>query len=75
MDNCLKPKDFCAANSGAATGVYRETQIIWARADFTLHGICNIDTLTLAIVNPLVHWIIVRWISGGSQDVRTERVP
>jgi hypothetical protein len=91
-------KDFYAANSGTATGVYRETQILWAVAvgalgyaalilyalrgsaaslnvasgakagaivgaliwlcaDFTLYGISNINTLTLAIVDPLVELV------------------
>jgi uncharacterized membrane protein len=91
-------KDFYAANSGSATGVYRDTQIlwavavgalayaaliifalrgsaaslnlasgaktgaivgalIWACADFTLYGISNINTLTLAIVDPLVELV------------------
>jgi uncharacterized membrane protein len=91
-------KDFYAANSGTATGVYREAQImwavavgalayaalilyalrgsaaslnvasaakvgatvgflIWACADFTLYGISNINTLTLAVVDPLVELV------------------
>ena len=91
-------KDFYAANSGTATGVNRETQIIWAVAvgalayaalilyalrgsaaslnvasgaktgaivgaliwacaDFTLYGISNINTLTLAVVDPLVELV------------------
>jgi hypothetical protein len=91
-------KGFYASNSGTATGVYRETQIVWAVAvgalayaalilyalrgsatslnlatgakvgatvglliwlcaDFTLYGISNINTLTLAIVDPLVELV------------------
>ncbi len=91
-------KDFYAANSGTATNVYRETQVlwavgvgalayaalilfalrgsaaavnvasgaktgaivgalIWACADFTLYGISNINTLTLAVVDPLVELV------------------
>jgi hypothetical protein len=91
-------KDFYAANSGSATGVYRDTQILWAVAigalayaalihyalranaaslnvgscakagaavgfliwlcaDFTLYGISNMNTLTLAIVDPLVELV------------------
>jgi hypothetical protein len=91
-------KDFYAANSGTATGVYREAQImwavavgalayaalilyalrgsaaslnvasaakvgatvgflIWACADFTLYGISNINTLTLAVVDPLAELV------------------
>lgn len=91
-------KDFYAANSGTATGVNREAQIVWAVAvgalayaalilvalrgsvasldvatgakvggtvgfliwlcaDFTLYGISNINTLTLAVVDPLVEFV------------------
>jgi hypothetical protein len=91
-------KDFYATNSGTATGVYREAQIVWVVAvgalayaalilyalrgsaatldmasgakvgatvgfliwlcaDFTLYGISNINTLTLAIVDPLVELV------------------
>jgi uncharacterized membrane protein len=91
-------KDFYAANAGSATGVMRETQIIWAVAvgalayaalilyalrgsaasvdvaagaktgaivgaliwacaDFTLYGISNMNTLTLAIVDPLAELV------------------
>jgi hypothetical protein len=91
-------KDFYASNSGTATGVYRDAQIIWAVAvgalayaalivyalranagsrdavsaakvgatvgfliwlcaDFTFYGISNINTLTLAIVDPLVELV------------------
>jgi uncharacterized membrane protein len=90
--------DFYASNSGTATDVMRETQIIWAVAvgalayaalilyamrgnaatldvgsgakvgatvgfliwacaDFTLYGISNINTLTLAIVDPLAELV------------------
>ena len=91
-------KDFYAANGGTATGVFRETQIlwavavgalayaalilfalrgsaaslnvataakvgatvgflIWACADFTLYGISNINSVTLAIADPLVELV------------------
>jgi hypothetical protein len=92
-------KDFYASNAGSATGVMRETQVIWAVAvgalayaalilyalrgnaaatldvgtgakvgatvgfliwacaDFTLYGISNINTLTLAIVDPLMELV------------------
>ena len=91
-------KDFYGSNVGSATGVYRESQIlwavgvgalayaaliiyalrgsagslnvasgartgaivgalIWACADFTLFGISNINTLTLAIADPVVELV------------------
>lgn len=37
------------AKTGAMVGV-----LIWLCADFTLYGISNINTLTLAIMDPLV---------------------
>jgi hypothetical protein len=107
-------KDFYAANSGTATGVYREAQIIWAVAvgalayaalilfalranlasadvasgaktgatvgfliwlcaDFTLYGISNINTLTLAIVDPLVE-LVRGGITGAAITVLVRKL-
>jgi hypothetical protein len=40
------------AKAGAIVGA-----LIWLCADFTLYGISNINTLTLAIVDPLVELV------------------
>lgn len=40
------------AKAGAIVGA-----LIWACADFTLYGISNINTLTLAVVDPLVELV------------------